>query len=65
MNRRNVIAAAALLIFAAWIFRYETTRLANANGVARLDRWTGEVELCGRRGCLPPITAPADNMAAQ
>lgn len=46
MNTKSLyITLAAVLVFGAWLFRYEVTSTGSGVVVYRLDRWTGNLAI--------------------
>lgn len=46
MNTKPLyITLAAVLVFGAWLFRYEVTSTGSGVVVYRLDRWTGNLAI--------------------
>lgn len=44
-TKATYITLAAVLVFGAWLFRYEVTSTGSGVVVYRLDRWTGSLAI--------------------
>lgn len=50
-----------LLALAGWYFRYDIVRpSANTSAFYKVNRWTGNVEVCHTNGCRDAAPRPAE-----